>query len=210
MRTSRVLSAVLILVVSTTIAAHTQDLLLSRRSALNLHVGFWRGSAASTISPGGVRAEVKAGSFIGGLQYAYWMKEDLAITVSAGLLTGKVTSTVSLLSVTQQASSVASVLLGVKYYPFQSAADDHVRLYLAGAVGPYVGSEESNTILAQESRTETAFGGRLGAGVDFFLSNHFTLGLNAGYNLMTNFEAPIGARSNYDGGDLSFGIGYIF
>jgi opacity protein-like surface antigen len=78
------------------------------------------------------------------------------------------------------------------------------------AAGPFIGSEVNNTILSQESRTETAFGGRLGAGIDFFLSDHFKAGANAGYNMMSDFSAPVGARSNYSGADFSCGIGYIF
>jgi len=34
--------------------------------------------------------------------------------------------------------------------------------------------------------------------------------LTSDYNLMSNFNTPIGARRNYNGGDFSVGIGYIF
>jgi len=210
MKTGTILSVLSALVLATTTTAHTQDLSLTHRSSLELNIGFWSGGASNTISSSGVRAEVSAGAFVGGLQFAHWLREYLAITVSASLLSGKVSTTVSLLSVTQKVSSVAPVLLGVKYYPFESAADGEVRPYLSAAVGPYVGSEESNTVLAQESRTETAFGGRLGAGVDFLVTDHFKFGANAGCNVMADFDLPVGARSNYNGVDFQMGVGYVF
>jgi hypothetical protein len=210
MNTGTILSVLAALVLVATTTARTQNLSLAHRSSLELNIGFWSGGASNTITAGGVRADVGASAFVGGLQFAHSLREYLSITVSAGLLAGKASSTVNFLNVTQQVSSVVPVLLGVKYYALESAADGQVRPYLSAAVGPYVGSEESNTLLSQESRIETAFGGRLGAGIDFFLSNHLKLGANADYNLMSNFSTPIGARRNYNGGDFALGVGYIF
>jgi hypothetical protein len=184
---------------------------MAGKSCLELNVGLWSGlKASNTIGIGGIQTEVKAAGFVGGIFFTHWTQEYLAITLNAGLLAGKASSSVGFLSVTQRVSTVAPVLFGVRYYALGSGADGDVRPYLSAAVGAYVGSEESNTILAQESRTETAFGGRIGAGMDFFISNHFKLGASMGYNIMTDFDAQVGGRMNYNGADAVFGLGYIF
>ncbi len=210
MKTKLVISVLLVLLSSLDTTARSQSLPMAQRSSLELNIGFWRGGASNTITRSGVRAEVSAGSFVGGLQFTHWLHEHLAMTVSASLLSGKVITTVNPLSVNQQVSSVAPVLFGVKYYAFKPTVSGVARPYLSASVGTYVGAEESNTFLVQESHTETAFGGRLGAGLDFFLSNHLKLGVNAGYNLMSNFNNPIGERKNYNGVDFQVGAGYVF
>jgi hypothetical protein len=187
------------------------DPVLNGRSCVELNFGAWSGSSVSNaVTTGGIQAEVKTGAFVGGVQFAYWTQEYLAVTLSAGLLEGKVSSSTSILSTSQHVSSVSPVLVGVRYYPFGPNAGGSVRPYLAAAAGPYIGSEVSNTILFQGSHTETAMGGRIGAGIDFIAGYHFKFGANAGYNLMTDFAIPVGARSNYNGGDFMLGVGYIF
>lgn len=191
--------------------AQSQDLAMKGRSGLELNFGLWSGARSSTsVGTAGVGVEVKNSAFVGGILFTHWVQEYLSVTLSAGLLAGKASSTVNILSVNQQVSSVFPVLLGVRYYVLGSAAEGEVRPFLSGAVGPYTGSEVNNTILAQEARTETAFGGRFGAGIDFLVGNHFKLGANGGYNIMSDFSTPVGGRNNYDGGDFSIGIGYVF
>jgi opacity protein-like surface antigen len=98
----------------------------------------------------------------------------------------------------------------VKYYLFNPGPEDAVRPFASAAIGPYIGSETNSTMMSQEAHSETAFGGRLGVGLDFLLGENFKLGVNARYNLMSDFSTPVGARSNYDGADGSIGLGYIF
>ncbi len=190
--------------------AHAQDLSLKKRSALELSIGLWSGRASSVVTVSGVQAEVGTNGFVGGLQFTHWMQEYLAVTLSAGVLSGKVSTTVQPLNVTQHVSSVVPILLGLRYYALGAEADGDVRPYVSGAAGAYIGSEVGNSILSQGSRTEAAFGGRFGAGVDFILSDHFKLGAHSGYNVMSDFTVPVGGRRNYNGGDFSVGLGYIF
>lgn len=204
---------VMLLVISAFLSsyAQSQDPVMKGRSGLELNLGLWSGAQASTsVGTSGVSVEVNSSAFVGGILFTHWVQEYLSVTMSAGLLAGKASSTVSFLSVSQQVSSVVPVQLGVRYYVFGSTAGGEVRPFLSGSVGLYVGSELTNTILAQEARTETTFGGRLGAGIDFLLGDHFKLGANTGYNMMSDFNAPVGGRNNYNGGDFSIGVGYIF
>ncbi len=187
-----------------------EDLTLTRRSSIQVNAGLWSGSQVSnTVSASGVQAEVKTNAFVGGVLFTHWMNEYLALTAGAGVLSSRVSSTVTLQNTSQHVSSVVPVLFGVRVY---SIVDDQgdVRPYLSAAIGSYIGSEVSNTIYFRGAHTETALSGRIGAGVDFFVSNHFKLDANLGYNLMSDFDIPVGARRNYNGGDFSFGLGYVF
>jgi hypothetical protein len=211
MKNRRVVGPLCVLTALVCLCAFAQDSPVKGRSSIELNFGLWAGpSVSNSTGLNSFRAEAKAGAFVGGLVLTHWVQEYLSVTVSGGLLAGKASSSVNLMSVSQHVSSVVPVLLGVRYYALGSTADGNVRPYLSAAVGPYIGSEVNNTILSQESRSESAFGGRLGAGIDFFLGDHFKVGANAGYNVMGDFSAPVGARSNYSGADFSCGIGYIF
>lgn len=203
--------SIILSLLTITLYARTQDLSLRGRSGLEISFGFWGTSKASNaISPTGVRQEAVTSGFSGRLLYSYGLRENFIATLSVGFLGGEASSTVSVTSVQQQASSVVPILVGVRYYIADPTMDDMVRLYLAASVGTFMGFEATNSTLRQEARSETVIGSCLGAGVDFFLSRHFKLLAAAGYNLMSDFRTPIGARTNYNGGDFSIGIGYVF
>jgi hypothetical protein len=205
-----ILSVMSSLLLSVSGSACAQDILLKRRSGLELNIGIWTGGASTSISPGGVTTEANVGAFAGGLLFSHWMQENLSVTLSAGLLAAKASSSVSITSVEQQVSSVTALLLGVRFYLPDPEPDAGVRPFLSAAVGMYIGSEAKSTLFSQGAHTEASFGGRLGGGIDFILSDHFKLGANAGYNMMSDFSTPVGGRNNYNGGDFSIGVGYVF
>jgi len=191
--------------------AQAQELSLSGRSSLELEFGLWGGiGTSSTVGLSGTQSEVKGTGYLGGLTYAYGLEENLAVTVSAGVLAVQATSTVGLTSTSQHVSSVVPVLIGVRYYVPYPKPDGKVRPFLAAGIGSYIGTETKNEILVQESRTETAFGGRLGVGVDFHLGSHFKLAALVGHHLMTDFATPISGRRNYNGTGFGMEVGYIF
>jgi outer membrane protein W len=188
-----------------------QDLSFKGRSAIELSLGLWGGAKASnTIAGTVIQSEAKTSGFAGGFGYSYWLREHLSLTVTVGLLSAQASSTIRAFNVTQQSSAVIPLLLGIRFYVPDPDSSDNVRPFLSAAVGTYFGSEAKNTLLSQQAHTETTFGGRLGVGIDFFLSNHFKLGANVGYHLMADFETAIGARKNYNGADFSLEVGYIF
>ncbi len=205
--------SVVVLIILLSGTSFSQDIYLKGRSALEMNFGFWGGPKASnTATSTGIRSDANTGGFQGDLLYSYWIREHVAVTLSTGFLAGGATSTVTLspVEVNQTSSAIMPVLIGVRYYLFDPAPDDAVRPLVSAAIGAYIGSEASSTMGSQQAFSETAFGGQFGVGVDFFLSNHIKLGANVRYNLMSDFTPPVGARSNYDGGDASLGLGYIF
>jgi outer membrane protein W len=211
MKTSiRTFSLVLLFITIGSVST-AQDLSFKGRSAIELSLGLWGGAKASnTAAATGFQSEAKTSGFAGGFGYSYWLREHLSLMVTVSLLTAQASSTISTSNVTQQASAVIPLLLGIRYYVPDPEPSANVRPFLSAAVGTYFGSEAKNTLLSQQAHTETTFGGRLGVGIDFFLGNHFKLGANVGYHLMADFETAIGARKNYNGADFSLGAGYIF
>ena len=148
-----------------------------------------------------------------GILYAYGLQEGAVVTLSAGLLTAGASSNVGIYGVNQQASSVIPLLLGIRYYVPSPEPGARIRPFVSVAVGSYIASEASNSVgvtVLQESHTESAFGGRVGVGVDLYVNNHFKFVANAGYDLMTDFSTPVAARTNYNGGEFTLGVGYAF
>jgi hypothetical protein len=190
---------------------------LNGRSCIELSVGsaFWSQSSVSqSISVSGVRTTAKSGGLSGALSYSYWLQEDLSIHLSMGMFVGEASSSVDYSGVSQRASIVVPILLGLKYYLPAPSPDSRVRSYLSGAVGPFIGFEGKNNEgwlgISQEAHSETALGARIGGGIDFLVGRTFKLGVNVGYNLMTDFANPIGARKNFNGPDFSLGFGIVF
>jgi hypothetical protein len=161
------------------------------------------------MSAGGIMSTAKTSGFLGGLSYAYWVKEDLSAGISAGALAGEATSSVSTRGVSQRTSAVVPVLLGLRYYLGEPSAASIARPFLSVGLGPFIGVETKNETFLQESHSETALGTRLGGGIDFLLSQLFKLGANVGYNLMTDFSTSVGARKNYSCAEFSLSFGII-
>ena len=107
-------SALLLFSVNAT--SQAQDSLLRRRSGIELNIGIWTGGASTSIDASGIQTEAKAGAFIGGILFAYWLQEYLSVTFSAGLVAGEVSSTVSIGAIDQHVSTVAPLLIGVRWY----------------------------------------------------------------------------------------------
>ena len=207
---TRSLFVVLMIITMSSVSA-SQDVSLKGRSAIELSLGFWGGAkASSTVGPTVVRSEAGTNGLSGGVGFSYWLKEHLSLTVSLSLQSAQASTTVSISTVTQQASAVVPLLLGLRYYLPEPQPGDNIRPFLSAAVGTYFGSEAANAPMSQQAHIETAIGGRFGVGVDFFPGNHFKIGGSLCYHLMTDFATPVGARKNYNGAEFSLGAGYVF
>lgn len=191
----------------------SQSITLRGSSAIELDLGFWNNvNAGQQLNVIGVKQEAKASGFVGGLTYCYWMRENVAITVAGSLLSSEASSTVMTypIAVNQSANALFSFLVGMRYFIPEPASEDVVRPYLAIGVGSFMGFETSNSLIAQSAHSESTFGGRAGIGLDAYLGKSVKLGVNAGYNAMSDFRSAIGARNNFNGFDLSVGIAFLF
>ena len=188
---------------------------LEKRHQIGLRLGMWNQvtDVRTEIGAGLVSTSVESGGFMGAVGYGHWLQENLALDLSAGLMALDVETRVGVSGVSSRTATVSTILFGLKYYFPKSTLNSNVRPYAKAAVGPFVGNQtEENVgwVITTESRTETALGGQMGLGVDFILGRHFMIGTAVGYNLMTDFEAPIGGSENYSGPQFAIGFGYLF
>lgn len=195
----------------TAASIHAQNLAQRSRLELQLGVGI-RANTTSVASVGGVTAETSAAGFLGSFGYSYWVQEALALTVGLGVLTTDVESRVGAGGVSSRTATVVPLFAGLRYYFPKSTYGGQWRPYLAGALGPVIGTETASKVgstIVNESITRTAFGGRLGAGLDVLLSRSFMLGFQAGYHLMSDFSVPIGGHENHSGADFGISISVL-
>ncbi len=61
----------------------------------------------------------------------------------------------------------------------------------------------------EASRTEAVFGGQVEAGIDFLLGRRVMTGLRFAYDLMSDFQQPIGGCRNYSGPEFTIGLGFL-
>lgn len=208
--------AVVMLNIAVLQVAQAQMYSLAHRSSIEISFGMWNESkAGNQISTGGIISNAKTNGLIGELSYCYWPQENLALNISAGVISAEATLTTSGSNIlttgfSQRASSVTPILFGVKYYFLEPTPTSFARPYLSGAIGPTLGFEANNSLFVQEAHSESALGGRLGVGVDVLLGQNFKFGASAGYFLMTDFKESVGARINYNGPALAFNFGFIF
>jgi hypothetical protein len=173
----------------------------------------WPHGSETAVRVGETETTTKAGGFMGGLTYSYWLQEDLAMSISLLGMVGDLETKTATSEVSTHTVTVAPILMGVRYYLPRSSFETSWRPFLSVGMGPYIGTEtksEINQTVLVEQSTVTAFGGFLGGGIDFILSRHFTIGLNTGYHFMTDFSEPLGGRDNYSGPEFSIGFGYVF
>jgi len=198
-------------IVATTSVVFSQPGPLKGSSSFEVNIGLWNEvQAGQQLSVSGVKQSAKAGGFVGGVNYSYWMREYLAVTVGASLLSAEASSTISLSNIQQRANSVVSVLIGMRYFLPHPEPEDRVRPFAAVGIGSYIGSEAENSLFSQSAHSESVLGGRIGVGIDALLGSWFKLSANVGYNIMSDFKTPVGARNNFNGYDMSFGFGFVF
>jgi hypothetical protein len=109
-------------------------------------------------------------------------------------------------------AAVMPVLFGMRYYFPRSTHGEQFRPFVGASVGTFVGGYEvvrTGLTVVTESHTEVAFGGEAEFGVSILLSSRVLATIAAAYDLMTDFEQPIGGSSNYGGPQMTFGISLL-
>jgi hypothetical protein len=184
---------------------------LKGSSSFEVNIGLWNeAQVGQQLSVSGIKQSAKASGFVGGVGYSYWMREYFAVTFDVSMLSGEASSTITLSNIQQRASSVVSVLIGMRYFLPQPEPEDRVRPFVAAGIGSYIGSEAENSLFYQSAHSESVLGGRVGVGLDALLGSWFKLNATVAYNLMADFKTPVGARNNFNGYDMSFGFGFLF
>ena len=187
---------------------------LKGKHGLQVNLGvLGQASTTNQVNFFGTITESSADNFSGSVAYTYWFERDWAIHASIGFLDADAKTTVGRGRTVSEAAAVMPLLLGLRYYPSALAPSSGMRPFLAGALGSYVGWQSADRFgpgLTTEARSETAAGAYVGAGIDWFVSNLFKIGLNGGYHFVSDFDRPIGTEDNYSGAELSLTFGFIF
>lgn len=184
------------------------------RHSFSFTPGYW-GTRSRTPDSVVVRAGWENNGFSGGLLYAHYLDENLAVTAGLNVLEigdGTVTSNQGTFS---GSATLYALPIGARWYPDRSiSARGTTRLYLAAALGPVMGVATGAEVDAHGvdagGHTETAAAAFLGAGVDFHIGRSWALGLGAGYNLMTDFNRPVAGNDNHGGFELRLAFGRLF
>jgi outer membrane protein W len=187
---------------------------LRGKHGIELTMGLLSGvSSATKVSPGDVRTKSEANGLIGSIGYTYWLEDDWAINISAGLVDADATVWAGSGGTFVESAVVLPVLFGVKYQPPRLIDSDVVRPYVSASVGPYLGFASdvwTGSAVSVESRSETALGLRLAIGADLALSRLFRLGIGGGYHFVTDFENRIGSEKNHSTPEFSISFGIVF
>ena len=206
-----VLTVCLVLYFAAVVSANS----LENRHQLGLEVGLWNrvNEARNEVGIGVVSSSAGTTGLLGGVTYGYWFTERFSLNIDLGMMRASVESKVGVVQGTTTATSVTHVLVTAKRYFSNSTPISPVRPYMSAGIGPFVRSQSKillGRIIAEEATTETVLGGQIGAGIDFITGRHFMTGISLSYNLMSDFDRPIGGSSNYSGPEFTLGFSYLF
>ena len=195
-------------------STHTSAQSLDKRHQIELRLGGWSQvtDSRTAVGPGGVETTVSSNGFIGGLAYGHWLQEDLAFRISAGMMAASMDVEASVSGVDTEFAAVLPFLVGMRYYLPKSTRREQFRPFLGIGAGTFVGGQEitrTGFVVVVESRTEVAFGAEFEAGVGILLSRKVMATVALAYDLMTDFEHPIGGSSNYSGPQMTLGISLL-
>jgi hypothetical protein len=179
--------------------------------SIDLKMSFFgnaKNSSNSEVNAGSVKTE--SGSIAGKIVFNYNFDKNWAITSSAGVLVAKTATLVSLSNVYTESISVIPVLIGVKFFPMEFSSSAKLSPYLLVTPGIYLGASTRTELINVENSTQSAVGLLAGAGIDLKISTLVKFNIEAGYNLVSDFDKKVGGEDNYSGGEFSIGIGFMF
>lgn len=188
---------------------------LKNRSQIGLKFGssFFKRDAAQAGRP--IVANISGTkNLIVGFTYMRWLQENIAITFAITNLESNTSNTVWISGVSNESKTVVSFISGIRYYLPETSYQSAFRPYLAAGAGPVIWAGSLNEVgpsgVVNLNQTMTAFGSHFGGGMDVELNSHFMLGVNLGYNLMSNFSDIKVGRNNYSCFEFGLGLGFLW
>ncbi len=160
----------------------------------------------------GVATTVASSGFVGGITYGHWLQEELALRISVGVMAASIETATSVSGVSTDFAMVAPLLLGMRYYFPKSTYGAQFRPFAGAGVGTFVGSQASTQTgltVVTEARSEGAMGGEFEAGISIVLDKYVLATVAVAYDLMTDFNEPIGGSRNYSGPQMTLGISLL-
>ena len=160
--------------------------------------------------------DIEPWSLLAGFSFGYWMREDLALNLSFSALESSINNITGQATVggalSSEDVSLMSVMLGVSRYYELPRMPSYVRGHTSAAIGTYLGEVKGATAGADAirwKRTMRSLGGQLATGADVLLGKHLMLGARLGYNVMADFDEPLGGRDNYGGPEFNLTFSWL-
>ncbi len=177
------------------------------RHGIDLRLSFWehsRGGAAVNLD--GFSIDVGTGGVSGKLMYNFYSNPALAFTFSVGIMSAEV----NVETFSSYTSTVAPVMMGLKYFFLDYDEYNALRPYLSGSFGMLIGTESGIKFPSIGTTSETTIGAYAGFGTDIILGSVVKLNADIGYNLFSDFTREVAGKKNYSGAEFSFGLGFMF
>jgi len=209
--TLRVGVAALAMLAVTATVAESQEFV--GRSRIELQAGLAVPGSSSTTAVGSVVSEANAAGALGAIAFSHWFKERAAVVLSAGVMAVDVESNVSVGNVSSRTAAIVPLFGGVRLYLTEPSSGTNYRPYISLTAGPVIGTESDSrvgNVIVNRSVTRTAFGGRVGAGLDVPFARRWVFGVFGGMCGMTDFSEAIGNEKNYSAPDFGVSIGLLF
>ena len=184
---------------------------LAGRFRLEVGIGAW-GTQPRDFERGSSDVNVRVGTsgLVPQFRFSRWMEETVSIGLSIQVLEIDVSADLGP-SVSARSSAVTSILADLRHY-VPLPEHPYARPYLTVGVGAHVGSDAWTAVDSEVTTSATgqgAFAAQVGAGIDLPLGDLFLLGAKAAYNVVSDFDEPIGGRKDYGGPELGVGISVI-
>jgi outer membrane protein W len=203
---------ILVLMLSST--AQAEALALEKRSRIELRAGLsGLKNERAQVTQTEVEVVSGKGGFQGGLAYSYWIRENVALGLSASILLAESKTQTELGAIYTHNVTIVPALLALRFYLHESDLKSAFRPYAEVGLGSFVASVNKAVIgdqIIQESKTQTSLGGFAGAGLDFQISHFLMVGTRAGYHFISDYSDSMGGRVNYSGPEINAGLSFLF
>jgi outer membrane protein W len=195
------------------LAAQTAPFTLAGRHHISLSVGLSATSHATTSVGGtGVAVASGAGRALGGIGYAYWLDDRVAVGVRVLAVDASAEFTATMSGTHTESAAVGALLLGARWQPARLTGANVLRPYLGLWVGPLIGNADAVTTgltTTVAATNQTTVSGLATVGADLSLGKRITLGVDVGYLLAGRFDQPIGGRADYSAPVFTLTIGVL-
>ncbi|HEV8346229.1 MAG TPA: caspase family protein [Vicinamibacterales bacterium] len=195
-------------------AAAVRRFAVAGRNRLEVRLGMGRiGDGLGTRST--TQSSLIDDSFVG-VQYTHYIREDLAATFNIDVMDVESGTTVGPNGFNSGIVDAIALPVGLRWNPLKGDhRRDAIKPFLAVGLGPVIGSSlrtvvSGSTVVASINVTHATLGGLVGAGVDMHMARAFSVGVTVGYNWTLNFSEPLGFHRNFNGPQLSLGVGWLF
>jgi hypothetical protein len=180
------------------------------RNRLEMRFGSWmKGDNGVRVSTGTTGIDAFAG-----LSYARYLRENLAAVVTVDAFAIDSGSTVGTNGVGSGSVGGSSINMGIRWNPLPGDHAVHaLKPFVAVGLGPVIGASEGSFVgrtVSSGNTVRATLVTFVGGGFDVHPGRSFSIGVNAGYNVMRDFSEPVGLRDNFNGPQIAISLGWLF